>query len=113
MKRSGRFKENIQTFSLKRPDLFTLHCFILYLSIVNLFRTHIMILQPVLLYLFEGGTWLRIITPRVDADASPGQKLSPNFNISGLKYFNQIVHDLVDTVLVKIAVIAIAKQIKL
>ena len=60
---------------------------------------------------FPFGTRLAIIAVWVDRNTASGQKLSPNFNVKRIHQLDQIVHDNIHTVLVKITVIAKTEQV--
>lgn len=87
-----------------------LFCF-LKLSISHGFRIEIVVCQPLPGNLFPFGSRLSVVAVGVDGNATPGQKFAPDFDISRIHQTNQVIHDNVDAVFVKIAVVPEAEQV--
>ena len=82
------------------------------LSIVNCFRIHIMMSQPVPGNCLPFASGLAVVAVGIDGYAAPGEKLAPYLNIVGIHQVYQVVHDSVHTVLVEITMIAVTEKIK-
>ena len=62
---------------------------------------------------FPFSTGLAVVGVRVDGKASSRQEFAPNLDVLGVQQLNQILHNDVHAILVKIAVITEAKEIEL
>ena len=83
------------------------------LSVIHFLRIHIVVKEPVLCHLFPFGSALAVIAVRIDGNASTGSELAPYFDIFRIHELNQIFHDYVYAVLMKVAVITEREQIEL
>ena len=81
------------------------------LSVVNLFRVHIMPDQPVKSDFLPFRTGFPVVAVGVNGKAASGQELAGHLNVFGIHQGNQVLHDLVDTVLMEIAVVPVGEQI--
>lgn len=62
---------------------------------------------------FPAGAGFAVIAVRIDGDASAGGEFAPYFDVLGIHQFDQILHDLIDAILVEVTVIAERIQVKL
>lgn len=72
-----------------------------------------MIHQAVFGHLFILRAGPAPVAIRINGDAAARSKLAPHFDVPWIHHMNQIVHDDVHTVLMKITVIAEAEQVQL
>ena len=72
-----------------------------------------MINKALLSHLLVLGAWLAIIGIRPDADAATRRENARHLDVLGLHQGDEVFHDDVDTVLVKVAMVAEAEEIKL
>lgn len=72
-----------------------------------------MVDEPCFSHFFVFGAGLSVVCERIDADATSWCEDSSYLNILWVHQFDKIFHDDVDTILVKVAVISKAEQIKL
>lgn len=84
-----------------------------HLSVIHLFRIHIMVHHPVLGHLFILGAGLSIIAIRINGDTAARSEFAPHFNVFRLHQFYQIIHNDIHTMLVEISMIAEAEQVQL
>ena len=86
---------------------------LLYSPIINLLRIHIMFRQPVPRDFLPRRPALPIVTIRIYGKSSAREELPRDLDILRIEKGNQILHDLIDAVLMKISVISVREQIQL
>lgn len=72
-----------------------------------------MIEQPVFRHFFVFRPRAPPVAVRIDGNAAARGEFAPHFDIARFHDFNQIVHNDVDAIFVKVAMIAEAEQIQL
>ena len=82
-------------------------------AIINSLRSHIVKMQPVFGGLFPFSACFAVVAVRVDTDAATWGKFTPDFDVFWVKQFDEIFHDDIYAVFVKVTVVAEAKQIEL
>ena len=71
-----------------------------------------MLHQAVHSHLFKLGALSAIVAVRVNGNAPSGSKLTPHLNVLGVHKLDKVLHNDINAVLVEIAVITEAVQIK-
>lgn len=63
-------------------------------------------------HVFIFGARLPVIAPRIDGNTPARRKFSPHFNVAEIKQLDEIVHDDIDAVFMKIAMVAETEKIQ-
>ena len=82
------------------------------LAVVDFFRLHIVAAHAVPGGLFPARARFAPVAVRVDGKAASRQELAPDLDIFGLHEADQILHDLVDDVRMKISVVAEREEVE-
>src|SRR5690606_33693983 len=82
------------------------------LTIIHLFRIHVMVHHPMVGHRFKFGTFSAIIAVWIDADSTPWGEFSPHLYVFRIHKPNQVLHDDIDAIFVEVAVIPEAEKIE-
>ena len=83
------------------------------LTVCYALRLHVVEMKALFCSLFPLCTRLAIVCVWIDGQTTARRKLAPHLDIFRIHQLHEIFHDDVDTILVKVAVISEAEQIKL
>ena len=83
------------------------------LPVCDGFRIHIMLPQPVLSKFFPFCSLHAVVAVGVDGEASAGEEFAPDFDVARIEEVDQIVHDDIYTVFMKVTMIAEAEEVEL
>ncbi len=83
------------------------------LSIVHFFRIQVVVGEAVPRYFFPFGAGLAVVAVWVNGDAAARCKFAPHFDVFWFHQFDEVFHDDVYAVFVKITVVAETEQIQL
>lgn len=83
------------------------------LSVVDSFRVHVVPYQAIFCHFCIFCAWLPIVAVWVDADSSAWHKFSPYLYVFWIHQFDKVFHDDVDTIFVKVSVVAETEKVEL
>ena len=71
-----------------------------------------MAMKPVMGRFFPVCTFLSIVGEGIDGQTAPGKEFSPHFYVLGIQYTDQVFHDYIHAVFMKITMIAETEQVQ-
>ncbi len=82
------------------------------LSIIHFFRVHIMAEEAVAGEVAPLGAWDAVVAVGVDGEAASREEFAPDFDVAGAEEFDEVGHDDVHAVFVKVAVVSEGEEVE-
>ncbi len=83
------------------------------LSVIHLFRIHVMLKQSLLCHLLKLCARSAVVTVWINGDASAGSELAPYLDVARIHELDEILHDDIHAVLMEVSVVAEAEEVQL
>ena len=82
------------------------------LPVIDHFRIHVMFTQALPGNLLPGRAGFSVVAVRIQRNSAARKEPPPHLNVFGIQKGNQVLHDPVDDILMKVAMVAEGKQVK-